>query len=172
MKTNKWSGRRAGIYPIILICVVIYLSIACRSGVPVGRDYTWAEKDDIEAVKDRLYNPQLYGEEKKKAAQQTLYTVLYTVLQLLAPISPHITEEIYQAMYAEDKGFKSIHLSSWPTVDKSRLIDEIEQQGDLIMAVISEIRREKAEKRLPLNTQISKLTIYSGGKGKAETSNR
>ncbi|NIO37682.1 valine--tRNA ligase [Candidatus Bathyarchaeota archaeon] len=135
------------------------------------RNFTWHILCDgyIEAVKDRLYNPQLYGEEKKKAAQQTLYTVLYRVLQLLAPISPHITEEIYQAMYAEDKGFESIHLSSWPTVDKSRLIGEIEQQGDLIMAVISEIRREKAEKRLPLNTQISKLTIYSGGKGKAET---
>lgn len=30
------------------------------------------------------------------------------------------------------------------------------------MAVITEVRREKAEKRMPLNTQIMKLTVYVG----------
>jgi len=36
------------------------------------------------------------------------------------------------------------------------------------MAVITGVRREKAEKRMPLNTQIKKLTIYAGGKDTAE----
>ncbi|MEM3356923.1 MAG: valine--tRNA ligase, partial [Candidatus Bathyarchaeia archaeon] len=74
------------------------------------RNFTWHIFCDqyIEAVKDRLYKPEVYGEEKRKAAQHALYEVLYRIIQLLAPISPHITEEIYQAIYADEKGYKSI----------------------------------------------------------------
>ncbi len=128
------------------------------------RNFTWHVFCDcyLEAVKDRLYKPEFYGEEKRKAAQYTLHVILYRILQLLAPITPHITEEIYQIMYAEEKGFKSVHLSPWPTPDEKRIDEEAEKYGDLIMAVITEVRREKAEKRVPLNTQIRKLTVYAG----------
>ncbi|MHA1710656.1 MAG: valine--tRNA ligase, partial [Candidatus Freyarchaeota archaeon] len=71
----------------------------CQFNIAVEevRNFTWHILCDeyIEAVKHRLYNPKVYGEEKKFAAQHTLYTALYKVLQLLAPITPHITEEIY-----------------------------------------------------------------------------
>ncbi len=134
------------------------------------RNFVWHTFCDcyLEAVKDRLYKPEIYGE-KRKAAQYTLYTVFYRILQLLAPTTPHLTEEIYQTMYAEDKGYKSLHLSPWPKLDEKRISEEAEKHGDLIMAVITEVRREKAEKRMPLNTQIKKLTIYVGEKDMAET---
>jgi valyl-tRNA synthetase len=134
------------------------------------RNFTWHTFCDsyIEAAKDRLYKPQIHGEEKRKAAQYTLHTVLHRVLQLLAPTAPHITEEIYQAIYAESKGFKSIHTSAWPAWNKKRINEKTEKQGDLITAVIAEIRKEKSEKRMPLNAQIKKLTIYAGEKEAAE----
>ncbi|MCD6446248.1 valine--tRNA ligase [Candidatus Bathyarchaeota archaeon] len=127
------------------------------------RNFTWHVLCDcyIEAVKDRLYKPEVYGEEKRRAAQYTLHKVLYRILQLLAPITPHVTEELYQTLYAEEKGYKSIHLSPWPTPNEKFINDESEKQGDLIMAVITEVRRDKAEKHIPLNTQIKKLTIYA-----------
>jgi valyl-tRNA synthetase len=115
-----------------------------------------------------LYKPDFYGKEKRKAVQYTLYTVLYRILQLLAPITPHVTEEIYQIMYAEEKSHKSVHLCPWPTLDEKHVDEEAEKRGDLIMAVITEVRREKAEKHMPLNAQIKKLTIYAGGKDTAE----
>lgn len=37
------------------------------------------------------------------------------------------------------------------------------------MAIITEVRREKAEKHLPLNTKIAKLTIYVSDEATAET---
>ncbi|MEM3627418.1 MAG: valine--tRNA ligase [Candidatus Bathyarchaeia archaeon] len=128
------------------------------------RNFVWHVFCDqyIEAVKDRLYKPELYGEDKKRAVQFTLYTVLYRVIQLLAPISPHITEEIYQTMYAEDLGYKSLQLTPWPQPNKERINEKAEKEGDLVMAVITEIRREKAEKRKPLNTPINRVKIYSG----------
>lgn len=138
----------------------------CQFNVAIEeiRNFTWRILCDcyIEAVKDRLYKPELYGQEKKRAAQYTLYSVLYRVLQLLAPIIPHVTEEIYSVLYAEEKGCKSINLSPWPIPDEHRLNEQVEKQGDIVMAVITETRREKSEKHVPLNTQIKKLTIYAG----------
>jgi valyl-tRNA synthetase len=134
------------------------------------RKFAWHVFCDtyIEAVKDRLYRPEIYGEEKRKAAQHMLYTVLHRILQLLAPLTPHTTEEIYQVLYAGDEGSRSIHLSSWPTVNQ-KFIDEIaEKQGDLIAAVIAEVRREKGEKHMPLNAQVKKLTIYAGERNAAK----
>jgi valyl-tRNA synthetase len=130
------------------------------------RNFAWHELCDIyiEAAKHRLYKPEEYGEKRKRAAQYTLYTAIYRSLQLLAPISPHITEEIYQFMYAEDKKYESIHVSPWPTAAKERIDEEAERKGDLIIAVIGEVRREKAERKTPLNAPIKKLTLYGGSK--------
>jgi valyl-tRNA synthetase len=134
------------------------------------RNFTWHAFCDsyVEAVKDRLYKPETHGEAKKLAAQKALYEGLYVVLQLLAPITPHLTEEIYKTMYASDKGFKSLQTSTWPKPDYVREDDRAELRGDLVVALIAEIRREKAEKRMPLNTPIKKLTVYAGDHSAAE----
>jgi valyl-tRNA synthetase len=138
----------------------------CQFNVAVEevRNFTWHVFCDqyIEAVKDRLYKPEVYGEAKRRAAQHTLYTVLYRILQLLAPVTPHITEEIYQHMYAEDVGVKSIHLTRWPEADPARIDEEAERAGDLLVSLIAEIRRDKAEKRKPLNALIKLVRVYAG----------
>jgi valyl-tRNA synthetase len=144
----------------------------CQFNIAVEeiRNFTWHALCDcyVEAVKDRLYRPETHGEAKKVAAQQTLYEVLYRVLQLLSPVTPHLTEEIYQVMYSEYKGYKSLQLSPWPEFNQAFSDDQAEENGDFIIAVIGEVRREKAEKRLPLNTQIKKLTVYAGDAKMAE----
>lgn len=86
----------------------------------------------------------------------------------MASIVPHVTEEIFQSMYAEGKHFKSVHRSPWPTTNRKLIDEEVEKCGDIIMTIIIEIRREKAERRLPLNTKIKKLTIYAGEKTNAK----
>jgi len=134
------------------------------------RNFMWHTLCDqyIETIKHRLYRPDKYGRRRKVAAQHTLYTAIYRALQLLAPVSPHITEEIYQAMYAKDKKHKSIHVSPWPVPDEEKIEDAAENWGALITAVISAVRREKAERRMPLNTTIKKLTVYAGNKEGAD----
>jgi valyl-tRNA synthetase len=101
--------------------------------------------------------------------QLTLYNVLYRVIQLLAPISPHITEEIYEAIYKEEVDEKSLQLTPWPEPDTKRIDEDAERKGDAVMAVITEIRREKAEKRKPLNAQIKRLKLYAGKSELART---
>jgi valyl-tRNA synthetase len=133
------------------------------------RKFTWHSFCDnyIEAVKHRLYQPEIYGEEKRTAAQYTLYTVIYRIIQLLAPISPHIAEELYQIMYADDKNLESIHVSLWPVLEEELIDEKAEKKGDLIVAVMGEIRRDKAENQKPLNSPIQKLTLHTEDKQKA-----
>jgi valyl-tRNA synthetase len=134
------------------------------------RNFTWHVLCDsyVEAVKDRLYRPEIHGQTPKEAAQHTLYNVLYKVLKFLCPVIPHLTEEIYQAMFANFKKHKSLSIASWPQPIPNFIDEEIENNGDMIIALITEIRREKAEKRLPLNAPIKTLTIYTKDSKTAE----
>jgi valyl-tRNA synthetase len=128
------------------------------------RNFTWHVFCDyyVEAVKERLYNPGPRGQAKKLAAQYTLYEVLYRILQLLAPVTPHLTEEIYQHMFKENKGFESLQVSPWPKFDAALVDEEAEKNGDLLVAIIGEVRHDKAEKKLPLNAPIKNMIIYAG----------
>ena len=144
----------------------------CQFNVAIEdiRNFTWHVFCDyyVEAVKDRLYNPGLNGSTKKLAAQYSLYEVLYRVLQLLAPVTPHVTEEIYQHMFKDNKGFESLQVSPWPKFN-SDLVDQVaEKNGDLIISIIGEVRHDKAEKKLPLNAPIKNLTIYAGTEDNAK----
>jgi len=137
----------------------------CQFNIAVEeiRNFTWHVFCDfyLEAIKDRLYRPEIYGKANTAAAQRTLYEVLYRMLQLLSPVTPHITEEIYQYMYKDGKGYPSIQVSEWPKFNPAVVDEAAEKDGDLITAVMSEIRRDKAEKKLPLNAPIKNLIIYA-----------
>ncbi|MCL1978161.1 MAG: valine--tRNA ligase [Candidatus Bathyarchaeota archaeon] len=128
------------------------------------RNFTWHVFCDyyLEAIKDRLYRPEVHGKESRLAAQYTLYEVLYRLLQLFAPVAPHVTEEIYQYMYLDSKSYTSIQVSEWPKFNPDIVSKEVEDQGDLIIAVLGEIRNDKAQKKIPLNAPIKNVTVYTG----------
>ena len=78
-----------------------------------------------------------------------------------------MTEEIYQALYAEAKGCASLQVSPWP--EKQACVDDAaEKRGDAIIGLISAVRREKAELHVSLNTQVKKLTVCAGDEEVAE----
>jgi valyl-tRNA synthetase len=122
------------------------------------RNFVWHVFCDhyLEAAKHRLYSE---GAEKA-SAQGTLLYATRRILQLLAPVMPHITEEIYSAMYTEGES-ESIHLSRWPEADESLVSEEAEKRGDLIVAVIRDIRREKNRLGISLNTPLRGLSIHA-----------
>lgn len=144
----------------------------CQFNIAVEeiRNFTWHVFCDyyIESVKDRLYRQDKKSAAKKRAAQQTLYGVLYKILQLLAPITPHLTEEIYQKLYAEDKGFKSLQITLWPKADSTLIDETIEDEADKVMALIENVRRKKAAQKLPLNIPILSLEVYAGTQTNAD----
>ena len=77
------------------------------------RSFTWNIFADhyIEAVKSRAYNHDgIFNPKLQRGAWYTLHMVLMTVLKLLAPITPFITEKIWLEIYSNE----SIHLQSFP----------------------------------------------------------
>ncbi len=59
--------------------------------------------------------PANVDENDKVAFYRTSYTVLITLSQLLAPIMPFVSDEIYRNLTFQE----SVHLSDWPKVSKS-----------------------------------------------------
>ena len=114
----------------------------------------------IESVKYRLYTEKLDKSDSKTAAQYTLKTVILTSLKLLAPFTPHFVEEVYQNVNNEES-FSSIHSTGWPEFISELIDDESEKLGDIAVKIIGEIRRFKSASKMPLNTDIKTVTIYT-----------
>ncbi|MFH1073281.1 MAG: valine--tRNA ligase [Nanoarchaeota archaeon] len=116
----------------------------------------------LEIVKERLYTEERFGKAGKEAAQFTLYTILLDILKLIAPIMPHITEEVYQSYFALHEKPKSIHLFDWPKPEKRFIKETHERGGDLAVLIIAECRKQKSLKSLSLKAEIKKIVISTG----------
>ncbi|WP_425499325.1 valine--tRNA ligase [Natronosalvus caseinilyticus] len=101
------------------------------------------------------------------STQYALRTAHRTFLLLWAPILPHATEEIWQAVYAssaeatdEDEDgddFDSVHTETWPVPQGYEANLEA---GETAMEVISALRRYKSERQLPLNASLDSVAVY------------
>ncbi|NFG04320.1 valine--tRNA ligase [Clostridium sporogenes] len=127
-------------------------------------DFIWGEFCDwyIELVK-----PVLYGEDEqsKGIAFNVLHRVLETSLQLLHPIMPFITEEIYTHLYTE---YESIVISKWPEYDENLKDEKSEKAMEYIIEAIKSIRNVRTEMNVPPSRK-AKLMIYLT-ENEAETS--
>ncbi len=100
----------------------------------------------IEMTKGRAYGDSV-SREDQEAAWFTLHEVLKTILLLLAPITPFITDHIWRKVY----GKKSVHLELFPKPRKY-LIDQ--QVGQNIIGFNTEVWKNKREKGLAMKDTI------------------
>jgi valyl-tRNA synthetase len=122
--------------------------------------FVWHEVADdyIEMIKYRLYGD---DEESKLKAKAALYELLYNVMLLLAPLTPHITEELYQNLFRERIGAKSVHLLEWPKYSEARIDEEAEKLGELAREIVGAMRRYKNSHGLALNAKLKHVAIYA-----------
>ncbi len=122
-------------------------------------DLFWKDFCDnyIEIIKERLYQPEVHGDEERRSGQYALYYTLFNLLKLYAIYVPHITEFIYQEFFKDYEKENSIHQLSWEkpiTVDKQML-----QFGEKLKEVISDIRKTKSENNLSMRSEMDELHI-------------
>ena len=101
----------------------------------------------LEIIKNRIYNAK---GDKKISAQYTLYKSLLTILKLIAPIMPFITEEIYQTYFKSNEKEKSIHISEWPESEKPKPTKEL----DTFYKTLAKIRQEKTKVQKSMKAEI------------------
>jgi valyl-tRNA synthetase len=108
-------------------------------------DFIWGEFCDwyIELLK-----PVMYGEdeEAKGVAFNVLNKVLTTSLQLLHPIMPFITEEIYTHLYTN---YESIVISKWPEYDEALKDEKAEKDMEYVIEAIKSLRNVRTEMNVP-----------------------
>jgi len=104
-------------------------------------EFIWGDFCDwyIELVKSRLQ-----GAASRRAAQQTLTTVLEGILKLLHPFMPHVTEEIWHTL-VQVGNEQSLALQSYPQPDLAWIDPELEQQFELLIGTIRTIRNLRSE---------------------------
>jgi len=115
----------------------------------------------LEIVKDRMYNKDGYESWEIESANWTLYYAMLSILKLIAPIMPHITEEIYHLYFDKIEGCKSIHISPWPNYDTSLKDKKAERIGDIAIDVIAAIRKFKSENSLSVAHPLNYVVIGS-----------
>lgn len=91
----------------------------------------------------------------QQIAFATLYSVLYTFAQVIAPFVPFISEEIYQNLRRENDPI-SVHLTTFPSYNSSLRNKELEEKTTLVRTVVNlghSLRKEYHIKvRQPLQT--------------------
>jgi valyl-tRNA synthetase len=127
--------------------------------------FVWHELADhyVELVKSRVYS----GDDPSVAS--VLRTLGLATTKLLAPILPHITEEVYQQLYRSFDGAESVHVSSLPEAPKED--PEARAPGEFAKEVAAAVRRWKSEKGISLNRPLSSVEIITriGGAQKASS---
>ncbi len=106
----------------------------------------------LEIVKKRVYSG---TEEEKASAFYTLYHTLLSILKLFSPITPFITEEIYQNHFKKYEQENSIHLTSWPEQIKIKENKNDEIIWSKLIEIIGKVRQAKSEAKKAMNSEIS-----------------
>ena len=114
-----------------------------------GIDFTADQKNEISA--------------KQQSSILTLKICLNTILKLFAPFIPHITEEIFSTIFADEFAkINSIHArGSWPKLNQEFVNQKFHDIGEAALEVIFEVRKFKSDNNLSMKTQLKKIKISS-----------
>lgn len=110
-------------------------------------EFIWGDFCDwyIELAKPRLWNKEGgdVGTQRQLVARQVLAHTLDSIIKLLHPFMPHITEELWQTLHQAEGQF--LALQAYPTVNQSLVDPALETQFALLIETLRTIRNLRAE---------------------------
>ncbi len=108
--------------------------------------------EDLSRTYIKLVRDRVTSEEKETISKTMAYTV-NRLLKMLAPITPHITEYIYQHLKSK-KMPKTVHLLEIPKADKKmvdkKLEEQFEKAQEVTQATLALREKAKLRRRWPL----------------------
>jgi isoleucyl-tRNA synthetase len=99
------------------------------------------------------------------AALGTLHECLVTLTQLLAPLVPFITEQVWQELVipADSAQPASVHLSNWPVVNQGAIDSELGAQVALTRRIVELGRATRAESGIKIRQPLGRALIAASG---------
>ena len=145
--TDKWMLNELG--KLIEECTKAYENYDVFTVSTKVREFLWNvfASNYLEMAKGRAYGDGVTKGEQE-AAWYTLHEVVKSLLLLLAPITPYITDCVWRKLY----GTQSIHLEKVP---KPERFDVSEKVGQSIIEFNAQIWKTKRDKGLALKDPIS-----------------
>src|SRR3989338_4062882 len=105
----------------------------------------------LEIIKGRIYNG---TDEEKASARWTLYQSFLAILKMMAPITPFITEELYDKYFKNHEKKHSIHNESWPIPLKVKSSKSDDETWNKIIEVLTFVRSEKSKSQKSMKAEI------------------
>ncbi len=128
-----------------------YAQYRLNEAVKLVYDFVWSDFCDwyIEFSKTRLYGE---NESDKNTARSVAVYVLKSILKLLHPYTPFITEEIWSTICRDEA---ILLTANWPESDADKIQPQIEKEIQIIMDVISSLRTVKTNLSISPGKKIS-----------------
>ncbi len=113
------------------------------------------------------------ADDEKKAAYSTLYKCLKTVIHLMAPITPFLSEALYQRMVkpVEPEAPESIHHCRWPELDSSIRDLDLMEEMDLALDLSSAGRSARSQANIKLRQPLAEVVIVAPAEKAAHVEN-
>jgi valyl-tRNA synthetase len=120
-------------------------------------DFVWNEYCDwyLELSKPVLWDD-TSSSELRQGTLRTLLEVLETIVRLMHPMTPFITEEIWQNV-APRLGINgdTIMLAQWPEADDEKINREAEAEMEWLKSIIVAVRTIRSESNIPPGEQLA-----------------
>ena len=95
------------------------------------------------------------NDQDKEEGYQTLYTVLTTLCQVMAPYMPLLSESIYCNLTNQE----SVHLTDWPNFNKKAIDEDLNQEIELVMQVAKLGNAARARAKIKNRQPLQKVQI-------------
>ncbi|MBI5228501.1 isoleucine--tRNA ligase [Candidatus Micrarchaeota archaeon] len=118
----------------------------------------------IKLARDRV-SPYVKGRDKEDCLN-TIYTVLMTTAKLLAPITPFLSEYIYQDLRKHSKKEKeeSVHFTEYPLVEDGMIDAELEELMKKAMLIREAVNSARQEEKIKLRWPLRELIVSGDSK--------
>jgi valyl-tRNA synthetase len=138
-----------------------WLAYDYAGGLEIAERFFWGTFCDqyLELAKGRLYDGE--GAERE-SARATIALAFEAILKLLAPVLPHIAEELYGRLFP---GRGSLHTARWPERDAAPHDPAAEAAGEAILAITGAVRRFKTAHGRSLGAPLAGLTVACADPG-------
>jgi isoleucyl-tRNA synthetase len=101
------------------------------------------------------------NDQDKRAAYQTLHQVLLTLCELLAPIVPFVTEEMYQTLVRgwDESAPTSVHHRHFPKPDPGLVDDELDRSMELVLQIVELGRSARQKANLKVRQPLERILV-------------
>jgi isoleucyl-tRNA synthetase len=97
---------------------------------------------------------------EKLAAMNTLTYVLHTLSKILAPLTPFISEMIYQKLKERNLvKYESVHLDLWPDFDQSLSFPNLNTKMSLAKEIVQKSLDLREKVKIPLRQPLKKISL-------------